>query len=206
MTPVHLARTARPADQAPIVPGSVRALVEVALAGLGALITHQLAYLAVSALSIGVPALSDHRHLSTQWAVVAPVAIGLSLTFVARQIRALGLSDALADTVALPRLAAIVAALFVAQETIEGVFTGHPVSQSITHPATVIGVALAPIVAWLLKRLLIGTAELLARFIAVARAVEIPATPARVPAPVFVRSSRSDGPARSRAPPRRLRP
>jgi hypothetical protein len=189
----------------PALSPSVRATVEVALAALGALVTHQLAYLAVSVLAIGVPSLSDHRHLSAQWAIVAPIAIGISGVWIAKQLRSLGLSSSLAGSISVHRLGGLVAVLFLLQENLEGAFTGHGPAQVLAHPATTIGVVIAPLVALALRRLLLGTAELVARFIST-ESLFIPATPRRPDlVPVPVRSHRGSSRSRPRAPPGRHR-
>ena len=178
------------------------ALIVRALGALGALVTHELAYLAIAALTVGQPSHSDHRHLSLQWAAVAPVALVAASLWVLRTLRSLGYRRA---SLSVPRLGANVVAFFVVQEVLEGLLTGHGPAQSLTHPATVAGVVLAPLVAWAIARLLGSAADVAARFVRLAAVVTAarPARPALVP--VRHASRIASSPSRPRAPPTLLR-
>lgn len=178
-----------------------RPVVEKLVAALGALITHQVAYLLVSLLGPSIAAPTDHGHLSTQWAVVAPVAIGAAALFIVRQLRALGF-HAIVST---RQLSGFVVAFFIVQELVEGLIAGVPIAELVRHPAIATGVLLAPLVAWLLVRILDGVGELAARFLTAPTPLFPPARPRLVPIPVRVRARIAGSPSRPRAPPSSLR-
>ncbi|MGI9612913.1 MAG: hypothetical protein ACR2QO_08400 [Acidimicrobiales bacterium] len=178
-----------------------RPLVEKIIAALGALVTHQLAYLVTSVLGLQATSPSDHGHLSTQWAIVAPLAVGAAAGFVVWQLKALGFRAA----VSIRQLSVFVAIFFLAQEAIEGLLEGLSLAQLLGNPALLAGLTIAPAVAWLLNRVLTGVTELAARLLAPASVL---ATAVRVIiAPVEIRFStvRAGSPSRPRAPPFQLR-
>lgn len=133
------------------------------MCALAALITHQLAYLAVTAAGLLAAAdMTDHGHLSAQWAVVTPAAVLGASGFVLRQVQRLGIRNPLR---VLPT-AAITSGLFVAQEVTEGFFAGRHVADVVTSPAIITGIALTPLIAWVLAKVLNGVTELVRRFVA----------------------------------------
>lgn len=137
-----------------------QAAPKAAIAGLGALVVHQLAYLAaypiVNARDI---ALSDHSHLSTQWAVITPLAVIGAVVLVLHQARSLGLRTSLSARL----LGPLIAAFFVAQEAIESALAQNGLIDLFGSPALWFGVILAPLVGWLMVRALRGAGELAAR-------------------------------------------
>ncbi|MEM7323694.1 MAG: hypothetical protein AAF531_11470 [Actinomycetota bacterium] len=179
-----------------------RPLVEKLLAALGALVTHQIAYLLAGAVAGGNVAVTDHGHLSVQWAVVTPVAVAAAALFIIWQLRSLGFRSNLSAR----SMGAMVGGFFVVQELIEGFVSGRSAVATMTHPAILIGIAIAPIVAWFIARLLSGVTELAARFVTGRPSLTFPLSgPRLVPVPVSVRSQVVGGRSRPRAPPSRLR-
>lgn len=133
-----------------------------ALAALGALLIHQLAYLLATlftSLPTGVNA--DHGHLGTQWALVTPFAVLAASVFVLRQVRNLHLGRGLQR---LP-LATLSGSMFLGQELVETHLGGDNPLTVLTHPAALIGLALAPLVAITISHLLAEASELVARFL-----------------------------------------
>lgn len=138
------------------------ALGGVGLCALAALVTHQIAYLLVMGLGIVAPSdMTDHGHLTAQWAIVSPVAILAASGFVVRQVHRLG---AVTPLSVVPS-ALITGLLFCTQELIEGLVAGRGAVGTATSPAVIAGVLLAPIVAFALVRLLDGVTELVRRFV-----------------------------------------
>lgn len=183
-----------------------RPLVEKVVAALGALVTHQIAYLLASLLVstgvIGAVENTDHGHLSVQWAIVAPAAVASVCGFILWQLRNLGFRTALS----VRYLSMMVVAFFLIQETVEGLAVGRSVGATMVHPAIMIGVLVAPLVAWLMSKALAGVTELAARFINVLSSVTVPTVPAHpMPVPVRCSSVHLGGRSRPRAPPSRLR-
>lgn len=183
-----------------------RPLVEKVVAALGALVTHQVAYLLAAAMAtvVGTTAAesTDHGHLSTQWAIVAPAAVAAAAGFILWQLRSLGYRSALSAR----SMAMMVAGFFLVQEMIEGFVAGRSAMATLTHPAIVIGVAIAPLVAWTMSRLLAGVTELAARFVNPPSVLTFPTTrPRLIPLPVRYQSTSLGGRSRPRAPPSRLR-
>lgn len=183
-----------------------RPLVEKVVAALGALVTHQVAYLLASVLAttIGMTAAetTDHGHLSVQWAIVTPLAVAAAAAFILWQLRTLGFRSGLSAR----SMAVMVASFFVVQELIEGFVSGRSAIATLTHPAIVIGIAVAPVVAWVMSRLLAGVTELAARFVRPPSAISFPTSgPRLVPVPVRYQSTSLGGRTRPRAPPSRLR-
>lgn len=178
-----------------------RPLVEKVVGALGALVTHQVAYLLVSLVGLRFTALSDHGHLSTQWAVVAPIAVGAATAFIVWQLRGLGFRS----NMSVRHLSGVIAAFFVAQETIEGMLGGHSPLQVITHPAVIAGLFIAPLVAWVLTRAMAGMTELAAKLLATAT-YGYPRDRAQlIPVPVRYNSAQTGNRSRPRAPPSSLR-
>lgn len=129
-----------------------------ALAALGALLIHQLAYLIATPFS-ALPAVGDHGHLSTQWALVTPAAVVAASFFVLRQVRSLHLGR----TVNRNHLALASASMFLGQELVETLLGGENAIGALTHPAALIGFLLAPLVAIAISHLLSEASELVAR-------------------------------------------
>jgi len=178
-----------------------RPLVEKVLAALGALFTHQLAYLVASLLGLDATAASDHGHLSLQWAIVAPVAVGAICLFIVWQLKGLGFRTSISTRY----LGALIAGFFLIQEFIEGFAEGLTVVEVATHPAIVAGVVLAPLVAWCICRLMAGVTDLAARFLSEPAFGGPPSQPVLVPIPIRCPPGRTASPSRPRAPPSRLR-
>lgn len=178
-----------------------RPLVEKLIAALGALIVHQVAYFAApgltAALGVELPEAADHSHLSTQWAVVAPLAVVATAGFVIWQIRGFGFRSALSWRY----LGGLVGGFFLVQEVIEGAVSGHSIASVLTHPAVLLGLVLAPLIGWVLSRALSGVTELARRLLS-------PPTPTPKPAKTLwpnelhtLASAFVGGCVRSRAPP-----
>ena len=192
------------ANQAPTAAQTVyQPLVEKVLGALGALVTHQIAYLLVSLGgsrfdALQVASLSDHAHLSTQWALVAPLAVTAVSAFVVLQLRGLGFRSA----IPVRNLSGLVVGLFAVQELIEGLIAGAGPLAVFTHPAVIAGLFIGPLVAWLLCRSMAGVTELAARFVSSPPPFLVYGTQPH-PKPALVRCtpvSRS-GQSRPRAPP-----
>ncbi len=178
-----------------------RPLVEKVVGALGALITHQIAYLLVSLIGLRFASLSDHGHLSLQWAVVAPLAVGAIAWFIIRQLQGLGFRSSMSARY----LSALVAGFFIVQETIEGLLSGLSVVEIATHPAVLAGLAIGPAVAWFLCRFMAEVTELAARFL---NGLDFgyPAPRAElIPIPVRCTSTTVGPRSRPRAPPSTLR-
>lgn len=174
-----------------------RPLVEKLVAALGALVTHQMAYLVAPALG-STAVTTDHGHLPLQWAIVTPAAVAAVAGFIVWQLRSLGFRSDLSAR----SMAATVAGFFALQELIEGFVAGRSAVATLTLPAVLIGVVLAPLVAWGLVRLLSEVTDLAARFVGPRPVVSFPpAKPALIPVPVRYRSRVAGARSRPRAPP-----
>ena len=139
----------------------VRHLTVVALAALCALVVHQLAYLTAYPLVAARPNIAtEHGHITTQWALVTPLAVLAAAGFVVQQLRSLHVGRQLRCR----DLAVVTTLLFIGQETFESLAGGdlHAVA---TNPAAIIGVLLAPLVAAVVVHLLHEASELIARFL-----------------------------------------
>ncbi|MEL7156666.1 MAG: hypothetical protein AAFN30_08715 [Actinomycetota bacterium] len=122
-----------------------------ALAALGSLVIHQLAYLAAYPVEATRAAqLADHGHMSAQFALVTPVAVVAAACFILRQVQGLGLGRRLSAR----RLTMASSGLFLAQEAIEATVRGDAPWSIVAHPAIVLGLALAPLVALGFRRML----------------------------------------------------
>lgn len=196
--PVRPEPTQPPATSALVI---YRPLVEKVVAALGALVTHQVAYLLAAAADPGSGPLTDHGHLSLQWAIVTPLAVGAAAGFVVWQLKSLGFRSHLSAG----HLGSMVVAFFLVQESLEGLAAGVSIGRLLQHPAIAIGVLMAPIVGWLLSRLLAGVTELAARLLATADLPSPISRPLLVPLPVSCRSTGAGSPSRPRAPPSTLR-
>ncbi len=175
-----------------------RPLVQLLVAALGALITHQLAYLAANSLAGFDPSSGpDHGHLPLQWTLVTPLAVGGAGCFIVWQLRQLGFQSLISPR----KLSALVVAFFAIQELAEGLFDGRSALSTITSPAVLLGFGIAPAVAWLLTRLLRSVTELVAALLSGGR-IHPPAAGPLVPLPVHWTSASSVSTARPRAPPR----
>lgn len=178
-----------------------RPLVEKVVAALGALVTHQLAYLVASLIGLNFVTPSDHGHLSLQWAIVAPVAVGSTAAFIVWQLKSLGFRSVLP----VRQLSALVVGFFLIQETIEGLAGGYSVADLATHPAIAAGVLIGPLVAWVMSRALAGVTEFAARLLARPLPVISVERLQLIPVPVRYSSSLVASPSRPRAPPSSLR-
>ncbi|MEE9415688.1 MAG: hypothetical protein V3V01_10415 [Acidimicrobiales bacterium] len=149
-----------------------------ALAALGSLVIHQIAYLlAYPVLQPGGDELIDHSHMATQWAVVTPVAIVMAAVVVLRQARQLGLANPLHTTA----LASSAAFLFVGQEVIESLLAGRSLLGALSQPAIGFGLLIAPAVAWFIVRLLRSASIFVAEFIAITARFAVATTPLFAP-------------------------
>lgn len=133
-----------------------------ALAALLALVIHQLAYLlAYPVAATRTDQLADHGHLSTQWALVTPVAVLAAAGFIIRQIRQLGLGRSLDAR----WLGVLGGSAFFVQEFIEAGLGPDGFGAVATNPAVWIGLAVTPLVAYGLERILHQATELVARLL-----------------------------------------
>lgn len=141
------------------------AAILVALAALASLVVHQLAYLLAYPLGpLSIGNFGDHGHVSAQWAVVTPVAVLSAVALILRQVRNLtSLRGGVPESVCPRTIAMIAGALFVGQETIEGLVAGQSVWQVLTHPAVLLGVLLVPLVALVIVRVLHRVGEIVAQ-------------------------------------------
>ncbi len=178
-----------------------RPLVEKTVAALGALVTHQLAYLAASIVGLNAAAPSDHGHLSLQWAVVAPLAVGGAVAFIVWQLKSLGFRSVIPAR----QLAALVVGFFLVQETIEGLTGGLGLTELLAHPAIAAGVMIGPIVAWVIARVLAGVTELAARLLARPPLPILDSSAPLVPVRISWGSELVTTASRPRAPPSALR-
>lgn len=122
-----------------------------ALAALGSLVVHQLAYLAAYPVQATRAAqLADHGHLTTQFALVTPIAVVVAAAFILRQAKGLGLAARLRAR----QLTVATWVLFAAQETIETVLRGEPAWSVITQSAVVLGLLITPLAALGFRRML----------------------------------------------------
>lgn len=129
---------------------------------MGALVVHQLAYLLVYPVAaVRADALADHSHLSLQWALVTPTAVIAASTLVLLQVRSLELGRQLGRR----RLGGLTGAMFLGQEIVEAQLNGENPLLVLTHPAAMIGVILAPLVALVITLVLGEASELVARFL-----------------------------------------
>lgn len=151
--------------------------VAVPLAGLVALVMHQLAYLVAFPVgAVRAAELADHGHLTTQWALITPLAVVTAAGVILRQVRALRL----APTLRWRSLTVLSAGLFSAQEAIEAIVVAGTPSELWSNPALYIGLALAPLLAMTVVRALRQASELVARFL---RPPACPTPAARPPIP-----------------------
>ncbi|MEM9133791.1 MAG: hypothetical protein AAF962_19445 [Actinomycetota bacterium] len=131
--------------------GRSHQLTLVALAALGSLVVHQLAYLAAYPVQATRAAqLADHGHLTTQFALVTPIAVVAAAAFILRQAKGLGLGAGLTAR----QLTVCTWLLFGIQETVETVLRGDPAWSVITQPAVVLGLLIAPLAAVGFRRML----------------------------------------------------
>lgn len=138
------------------------AAIGLGLAALGSLVTHQIAYVVVLAAGVLSHAdMTDHAHLATQWALMTPVAVLAASGFIVRQVQRLGVANPLS----VRALATLTSTLFVVQEMTESVVAGRSALSVCTSPAVILGVAITPLVAWALSRILGGVTDLVRRFI-----------------------------------------
>lgn len=135
------------------------ALPSLAVAGLGALVLHQLVYLLLAGAG-GLNLTGDHGHLSTQWALITPAAVIGAASLVLRQIRSLGYSPT--STL---RLSVSVSLLFICQESIEATLAGNSAASFLLSPAAVVGIALAPVVGAAMAAGLRTVADVVALFV-----------------------------------------
>ncbi len=174
-----------------------RPLVEKAVAALGALVTHQVAYLAASLAGSETSSASDHGHLPLQWAVVAPLAVAAMAGFVLWQLRVLGFRSHISTG----RLAGWVVAFFAIQESIEGAVGGHSLIEVATYPAVVTGLLIGPMVAWAMGRVLTGVTRLAELLLGRSTEPTPVASLPLVPRSVTARSAGALASSRPRAPP-----
>ncbi len=167
---------------------------------LGALVVHHFAYL-FSGLLGGGGTVTDHGHLSMQWAIISPVAVLAMSAFAVRQFRELGFRLSLS----VRALSGYITGFFLLQELTEGLIDGRSPLAVAAHPAIIIGVLLAPLAAWLLTRLMAGVTELAARLLAGPHVGGPPNRPVLIPLTIRVSSTDYRSPSRPRAPPSRLR-
>ncbi len=141
-----------------------RHAAELALAALLALVIHQVAYLlAFPVAAVRADRLADHGHLSTQWALITPLAVMATAAFIVRQVRLLGLTPKLHTR----PLALAGSTLFLIQEAIEAGLSTEGLTALVANPATAIGLVVAPFLAAGLVRALRQATELVARFLKV---------------------------------------
>lgn len=190
-------------DQTPATSALViyRPLVEKTIAALGALVTHQLAYLAASLVGVGWTATGDHQYLSLQWAIVAPAAVIGAAIFVVWQLRWLGFCSAIPAR----QLATLVTGFFLAQELIEGLAGGHSLAELPAHPTIIAGIIIGPVVGWAMARLLAGVTELAARLLTSPSFLLPTVVLQPIAIPVRRSSTTAGSPSRPRAPPFALR-
>lgn len=142
-----------------------------ALAALGSLVIHQLAYLAAYPVEAARAAqLADHGHMSAQFALVMPVAVVAAACFILRQAHGLGLGRQLSTR----RLAIASSVLFLVQETIESVLRGEPAWAVLGQPAVILGLAWAPVVAFGFRRMLEVVEQAVRRLRPAGPAVAVP--------------------------------
>ena len=173
-------------------------LVKLVLAMLGALVAHQIAYPLVAATGFDTSANGEHSHISLQWALVTPFAALGATAIIVRQIRHLGF----AAITSVGRLAPMIGGAFLIQEFVENRFSGGNGIEILANPAVLLGVALTPLVAWLLLRLLDDVIELITRWLSPSDD-HPPGRPGLVPIPVRWSDSDRGSRSRPRAPPRR---
>ncbi len=168
-----------------------------ALAALGSLVVHQLAYLLVFPLEATRAArLADHGHLDVQWALVLPPAVVAVTWFILQQVRALGLGRRLHPGT----LTGATVGLFATQETVETVLRGEAAWRVLANPAVVLGLVLAPLVAWAFVRMLGAVSDLVLRLRSVPVAAAVARRPAilpssdRVPTSSFLLGTPTRGP------------
>lgn len=166
-----------------------------AVAGLGALMLHQVVYLVVAA-SGGLRLTGEHAHLSTQWAVVTPAAVLGAGVLVLRQIKTLGYQPA-----SMPRLAAAVGVMFLVQESIEATLVGGSPQGFLLSPAAFLGLLLAPVIGWAMVAALSTVAEVVARFVATPGVAVLAGGTHLSPAPMAADNSIVLGLSPSRGPP-----
>lgn len=146
-----------------------RLLPNIGLAVLGLLVTHETAYSLAAWLK---PVMSgdggrhvDHAHQSLLVAAGGTVALWLTAWFVVAQLRNLRLTTIWGAN----RLSFAIAGLYLVQESIEIAAagpTGPGLSGLVANRAVVIGLLLAPPVAWLLRRALHRAEELVQAWLA----------------------------------------
>jgi len=173
-----------------------------ALAALVALLVHQLAYLtAFPLLTLHADHVGDHRHLSTQWALITPLAVSAAAGVIVRQVRSLGL----APGVDWRPLALLGAGFFAGQEAIESVVQTGGLEAVAVNPATWIGLLLAPALARAVVAVLRQASELAARCLERPHAPALPACVVARPTDDRARTNRILGPCSPRGPPRLIR-
>lgn len=201
MTPATLRHRPAARGQAPIL-DRIRWLIAPGLAGLVALVVHQLAYLAAYPVAeVRAEALVGHGHLPTQWVILTPLAVVAATVSILRQVRQLELgSDANWMTVAGGGMA-----VFAIQELVETQLRGEPLVALAANPVLWIGLGLAPIVAVAMVLALRQTSELIARYLRIPAPLPRPVRDLFGPSLILPIESTGLGSVAARAPPGSLR-
>lgn len=139
------------------------------LGGFGTLVAHEIAYVP-SAFSRAPVA---HGHLPLLWAVVSPLALLAVGSFVVRSLR----SRPGTRMVSASQLGSAMAAIFIAMEVVERLVNGLPVGSLVSEGVMWACLAIIPIVAVVLSRLISSAVE------AVVEWIGIPARPSFIPLP-----------------------
>lgn len=139
------------------------------LGGFGTLVAHEIAYVP-SAFSRAPVA---HGHLPLLWAVVSPLALWTVGSFIVRSLR----SRPGRRTVSARQLGSAMAGIFVVMEVVERLANGLPVESLASEGVVWACLAIIPIVAVVLSRLISTAAKAVAAWIAT------PARPSFIPLP-----------------------
>lgn len=181
---------------------AIRLLPGVGLAVLGLLVTHETAYSLATWLAPVVggdgDGRVDHTHQSLLIAAAGPPALWATAWFVLRQLRRLRLTSMWGAT----PLSGAIAGLYLIQETIEIAIAGAAgpgLGGLIANRAIPIGLLLAPLVAWLLLRVLDRAEDLILAWLGVPPAT---APGRRVPPPRTRSTTISSDPDRQPGDPR----
>lgn len=174
-----------------------------ALASVGALVVHQISYL-VAHPGQPTAAMADHSYMRMLWSILMPLAVAAAALLILRQVRQLGYRTSMG----VGRLGAMVGSAFAVQEMVESVVATGSLStvlDVLVTPTFIVGLALAPAVAYIITATLRQVAEVVRRFVETHEpCVSIPKSAWR-PAVVQSRRLAVVAVAPSRGPPRRIR-
>ncbi len=130
----------------------------VLLAGIGTLSVHEIAYVTRSSFASATGAEVAHGHIPVLWGLGGAIAVTVMVRMIVSAMRSRG-NGLSVDPVL---LGAAIAALYVSQEAAEVTLAGDAAISLLAEPVLWLGLAAAPVVAWLLTRLVTTVVDAIA--------------------------------------------